>query len=254
MAYTLDSVRRFMEKQALTEDMICYILRREGSTCLHLLDGRVPETQIPLGHFEKYLDPEQFLRVNKDVLLAVGQVLSVHSGKYLMTDGAVLEGRHHGTRSHTEFRRRMAEAQADESALLQEIQAKYAAYDDFPFPFCVTQMVFDLHGKETTFIFRYCNKMMAQLEGKSIRQMLDHSYYEVFRNADRKWLVKYGDIVKNGGYRSVREYSPEIGKWLNLVAYRVAPGFCACIVVEDGWMSVLDPTFRPGSAKGIENR
>ena len=54
-------------------------------------------------------------------------------------------------------------------------------------------------GRGLDFIFRYCNAEMANVEGVPVEEMLDHSFYEIFRNGDKKWLVAYADVALNGG-------------------------------------------------------
>lgn len=62
------------------------------------------------------------------------------------------------------------------------------------------------------FIFRYCNAQMAVVEGVSIEEMLNRSFYKVFSNGDKKWLVAYADVALNGTKHTHHDYSPEINK------------------------------------------
>ena len=236
MAYTYDSITRFMGKNDFSPEDIAYILRKDGSTILHFRDGRTLSSLIPLGLFQEFWKDADFIRVNKSVLLCSRYVVNVNRGKYLMADGTVLDGRHHGTKCHTDFmRRRIEDQMADnEETRLQSIRERFAAFDTFPIPFCVIQLVFDIYGKGTTFIFRYCNPMMADLEGLPLNKLINHSYYDIFENADEKWLVKCGSIAQNGGCRLFYDYSPEVDKQLKLLCYHVAPGFCACMLLEEG--------------------
>ena len=241
MAYTTDSIRRLMSKNDFTAEDVSYILRDENSTCIHLLDGRVITCLIPLGHFQKYLPENSFSRINKSILLCVRQVVNVNHGQYLMTDGAVLEGRHHGTKCHTDFMRRMiSEQPAAPGTGLCSIQERFSAYDTMPVPFCIIQLVFDIYGRGTTFIFRYCNQMMEELHEKPLKNLINHSFCDVFENSDDTWLIRYGDVAKNGGFRIFKEYRPDLGKHVTILCYQVFPGFCGCILLEDQWMEKLE--------------
>ena len=64
------------------------------------------------------------------------------------------------------------------------------------------------------FIFRYCNAQMAVVEGVPIEEMLNRSFYKVFSNGDKKWLVAYADVALNGTKHTLHDYSPEINKIL----------------------------------------
>lgn len=59
------------------------------------------------------------------------------------------------------------------------------------------------------------------------------SFYEVFQNGDRKWLIAYADVALNGVQRTLHDYSPEIDKTLTIRCYQPEPGYCACVLLED---------------------
>ena len=67
-----------------------------------------------------------------------------------------------------------------------------------PLAFCIIELVFDAEGHGVDFVFRYCNDEMAVVEGVPVSEMLNHSFYEVFENGDKKWLVTYADVALNG--------------------------------------------------------
>ena len=58
-----------------------------------------------------------------------------------------------------------------------------------PLAFCIIELVFDAEGHGVDFVFRYCNDEMAVVEGIPVSEMLNRSFYEVFENGDKKWLV-----------------------------------------------------------------
>ena len=80
------------------------------------------------------------------------------------------------------------------------------------------------------FIFRYCNAEMAVVEGVPIEEMLNRSFYKVFPNGDKKWLVAYADVALNGTKHPLHDYSPEINKNLIIHCYQPEPGYCACVL------------------------
>lgn len=105
--------------------------------------------------------------------------------------------------------------------------------DEMPLAYCVIELVFDEDGHGVDFIFRYCNKEMAVVEGVPVEEMLNRSFYEVFRNGDRKWLVSYADVALNGTKHTRKDFSPEIGKDLTIYCYQPEPGFCACVLLPE---------------------
>lgn len=95
---------------------------------------------------------------------------------------------------------------------------KCSIMDEIPLAYCVIELVFDEDGHGVDFIFRYCNKEMTVVEGVPVEEMLNRSFYEVFRNGDRKWLVSYADVALNGTKHTLKDFSPEIGKTLPYIA------------------------------------
>ena len=72
---------------------------------------------------------------------------------------------------------------------------KCSILDDMPVAYCVIELTFDEDGHGVDFIFRYCNKYMEVVEGIPVEEMLNRSFYEVFKNGDKKWLVAYADVA-----------------------------------------------------------
>lgn len=122
---------------------------------------------------------------------------------------------------------------------IELIQEKFSAFDELPIPFCVIQMVFDLHGESSSFLFRYCNKMMEELEQSPLSMILNRSFYDLFENPDEKWLIKFGDIAKNGGRKIFRGYKDRLGKYVYIICYQALPGFCGCLLVREDWKEML---------------
>lgn len=110
---------------------------------------------------------------------------------------------------------------------------KCSIMDEMPLAYCVIELVFDEDGHGVDFIFRYCNKEMAVVEGVPVEEMLNRSFYEVFRNGDQKWLVSYADVALNGTKHTLKDFSPEIGKDLTIYCYQPEPGFCACVLLPE---------------------
>ena len=68
---------------------------------------------------------------------------------------------------------------------------KCSVLDDMPVAYCVIELVFDENGHGIDFIFRYCNKQMEVIEGVPVEDMVDHSFYEVFKTVTKSglWLT-----------------------------------------------------------------
>ena len=153
-----------------------------------------------------------------------------------MINGKTLQGRTRYLSTHRRLRKEMhfnvPMPQAEFVPPLSFFE-KCSILDDMPIAYCVIELVFDEDGHGVDFVFRYCNKHMEVVEGIPVEEMLNRSFYEVFKNGDRKWLVSYADVALNGSKRTLSDYSPEIDKNLTIYCYQPEPGFCACVLVPE---------------------
>ena len=223
----------FIRRKKISPDEIRYLIRTGSQTELHLLDGRILNTYIGLKAFSDALPKDDFLRINKGVLLAKSQIVKIYRGTYLTTDGRSFTGRTHDPIQHKTIMKELADNQARHShEVTGNLEKCYSVYDKLPAPFCVIELVFDERGKETTFIFRYCNAAMEALSNLPSGQMLNHSFYEIFENADERWLPDYAEIAINGGSNILHGYSRALDRELSIFCFQPEKGFCACLLID----------------------
>lgn len=56
----------------------------------------------------------------------------------------------------------------------------------------------------------YSTENIVVVEGVPVSEMLNRSFYEVFENGDKKWLVTYADVALNGNKHILQDYSAEV--------------------------------------------
>lgn len=191
---------KWLEKHELSAENILYLYRQSRRTVFHREDGEEFTPFAPLQVLLALLPEADFLRINKGVAVNRARIINIDTdGVYTMSDGRTF---------------------LEKCTLLNEM----------PLAYCVIELVFNAEGHGVDFIFRYCNAEMAVMEGVPVEKMLNRSFYEVFRNGDKKWLVAYADVALNGTKRILHDYSPEIGKYLTIYCYQPTPGFCACVL------------------------
>lgn len=215
---------RFLERNNINAENLLYITRDSRKTMLHIEDGRVVDTFLPIKTIMKELPENSFDCINKGVVVAVGKIQSIVNNVYVMVNGAKFTGRVRAVKNLDATKTVVIPNNSDWD--------NYKAFDDYSLAFCIIELVFDEHGRGIDFIFRYCNKEMEVLEGKSIKDMLNHSFYEIFENADKKWLITYADVALNGVKRTIESYSPEIDAHLRIYCYQPKPNFCACTLIK----------------------
>lgn len=224
----------YFKKHRISVAEVMYVYRHEGKTKIHLTNGTEAATLLPIHELRDFLPTAEFLNIAKGVLVRRSQIAHIaDNGLYTMTDSKTFQGRRRNLSAHKRLRRELQlEHSANQAALAaMGLFEKCSILNDMPLAYCVIELVFDENGHGVDFIFRYCNAQMAVVEGLPVSQMLNRSFYEVFKNGNKKWLVAYADVALNGTKRILNDFSPEIGKQLTIYCYQPEPGFCACILI-----------------------
>ena len=230
------NVLHFFERKNIDISNILYLTRQNPLTKITFFDGKEILTAIPVKEIAIYLPDEEFVNITKGVLLRKSQIVNISDdGLYTMTDGSVFQGRKRNISQHKQLRQALGlskeQNEKTEKMIPLELLEKCSILNDMPLAFCVIELVFDANGRGVDFVFRYCNEEMAVVEGIPVSEMLNNSFYEVFENGDKKWLVTYADVALNGTKVILHDYSPEIGKDLTIYCFQPHPGYCACILI-----------------------
>ena len=230
------NVLHFFERKNIDISNILYLTRQNPLTKITFFDGKEILTAIPVKEIAIYLPDEEFVNITKGILLRKSQIVNISDdGLYTMTDGSVFQGRKRNISQHKQLRQALGlskeQNEKTEKMIPLELLEKCSILNDMPLAFCVIELVFDANGRGVDFVFRYCNEEMAVVEGIPVSEMLNNSFYEVFKNGDKKWLVIYADVALNGTKVILHDYSPEIGKDLSIYCFQPHPGYCACILI-----------------------
>lgn len=104
--------------------------------------------------------------------------------------------------------------------------------ENMPVAFTVFKVEVDERGNPCDLIFVYANKALAQLENTTREKLIGSSFYDIFKNGDRKWLNIYWETAYKGVTREIEAYSHEIEKFLSISCYQPAMGYCAQILKD----------------------
>ena len=224
----------YFEKHHLKPEEILYIYHKNRKTVICPDHGESLELFAPVRRVLEILPKDDFLNISKGVVVRRDRIVGIsRDGVYTMSDGKTFQGRKRGLSEH---RRLGKELERYDSSVYSRhtmplsLLEKCTLLDDMPIAYCIIELVFNEEGHGIDFIFRYCNAQMAVIEGVPVEEMINRSFYEVFRNGEKKWLVAYADVALNGTQRTIDDFSPEIGKNLTITCYQPEPGFCACIL------------------------
>lgn len=217
--------KSFFEAKNINPEEIIHITREDRKARIKLIDGRTIETFKTIKNLLQSDESGNLLSINKGIVVNRNYIKSLVNHKYIMVDGEEFL-----SRARSSQKQRQIVKAAGGSDLGNWIE--YSVIDKMPMAFCIIEMVFDKNGHGIDFIFRYCNKEMEKLEGKPLQYMLNKSFYEVFENGDKKWLVTYADVALNGVQKVFESFSPEINSNLRVYCYQPKPNFCACVLVK----------------------
>ena len=225
----MTDLNTYFQKHGLCAENILYIYRKDRKTVIQRTDGEEFALFIPVQSVLSALPESEFLSISKGTVVCRSHIVNISDdGIYTMSDGRTFQGRKRDMSSHRRLRTEIGLAKTKPHPL--SMLEKCSLLDDMPLAFCVIELVFNQDGHGIDFIFRYCNAEMANVEGVPVEEMLDRSFYEIFRNGDKKWLVAYADVALNGTKHTLHDYSPEINKYLTIHCYQPEPGYCACVL------------------------
>lgn len=225
-----NKILKYFRKNKIEIENIKYLTRKDNKTCIHLINNQTHLTYITIKDFFNSLQAHDFICVNKGIVVAKSQINFIENGVYHMLDGATFQGRKRTVAAHKRLNEVLHQNAADNLHTVTDIRNRFSILDNMPIAFCVIELVFNNDGHGMDFVFRYCNKEMEVIEGKTIEEMMNHSFFSVFPNADKKWLVAYTDVAVNGSPCYIRDYSPEIEKEIFVRCFQPVEGFCACLL------------------------
>ena len=233
----MPNLERFLKRHHIETEKILYIYHRDRKSVICTQSGEEASSAIPMHELLAFLPQGEFISISRNTIVRRDKIINIsHDGVYTMADGKTFQGRTRYLSIHRRLRKEMhfnvPLPQIEVTSSLSFFE-KCSILDDMPVAYCVIELVFDEDGHGVDFVFRYCNKHMAVVEGIPVEEMINRSFYEVFKNGDRKWLVSYADVALNGSKRTLSDYSPEIDKNLTIYCYQPQPGYCACVLVPE---------------------
>lgn len=166
--------------------------------------------------------------VRKDQIVDISRV-----GVYTMTDGRTFQGRQRHLAEHKLLRQELmplSSERGDEApkSLLKKCTLMCAS----------ARLLRDRadvrRGRATASTLSSATATpMAVVEGVPVENMVNRSFYEVFPDGDRKWLVSCADTALNGSCHTLRDYSRELEQNLTIHCYQPESGYCACLLLPE---------------------
>lgn len=225
---------KFLSKMRIKPNDILYFVHEERKTVITLTDGKFYETYIPLKYLLSALPKGAFINITKGVVIAANQIKHIQGHTYTMNDGRQFTGRKRGAGEHKKNRHKLENIETPQHRLqLETIHERFSVMDAAPIPIYVIELVFNSAGHTVDFAFRYCNPAVSKLDGFTVEELLDRTYYDVFaiHSDDRQRLSTYTDVALNGTSKSLLNTKTITGKKVDIFCHQPLPGYCACLLV-----------------------
>lgn len=182
------NLNAWFQKHDLCAENILYIYRKDRKTVIQRTDGAEFALFVPVHSILSALPDKNFLSISKGIVVCRSHIVNIsNDGVYTMSDGRTFQGRKRDMSSHRRLRAEIGLTNTKHRPL--SMLEKCSLLDNMPLAFCVIELVFNEDGHGVDFIFRYCNAEMANVEGVPVEEMLNRSFYKVFPNGDKKWLL-----------------------------------------------------------------
>lgn len=223
-------VLKFLTKANIKPSDILYFIREERQTVVHLVNGETVSTYIPMKYLLAAMPKGAFLNITKGVVIAAGEIARIDGAVYTMRSGQQFLGRRRGAGEHKTNRTRLENrADAPGRVVADSLQLRFSGLDNSPLACCVIELVINGAGVGEDFVLRYCNEAFLKQEGFSYGDAIDRSFFELFPEAERKWLSMYNDVAIHGEEHVMRHTDAKTGDRITVYCYRPMSGYCAAI-------------------------
>jgi PAS domain S-box-containing protein len=104
---------------------------------------------------------------------------------------------------------------------LRESEEKYRTLiSKMQLALAVHEIITDKEGNPVDYLFLDVNESFEKLTGLKREEIIGKTVLEVLPNTEKAWIEKYGKVALTGEPDSFENYSQELGKYYNVLAYR----------------------------------
>jgi diguanylate cyclase (GGDEF)-like protein/PAS domain S-box-containing protein len=96
----------------------------------------------------------------------------------------------------------------------------------------VHEIICDENGRAIDYEFLYVNEAFEELTGFKSENIIGKTVLEVMPNTEEYWISNYGDVAINGASVHYENYSVELGKYFEVVAYQTSPMQFATVISD----------------------
>ncbi len=117
---------------------------------------------------------------------------------------------------------------------MEDLDFTKSIIDNYPWAACIIYVILDDNKKPVDLTFVYANKLLAEMEGKSLEEILDGRFYEIFPNGDKKWI----NLFHQSSYENKTIELDDVAFQANLFLHiSIIPtnkkGYCFCVIKDN---------------------
>ncbi|HVN53956.1 MAG TPA: PAS domain S-box protein [Anaerolineaceae bacterium] len=131
----------------------------------------------------------------------------------------------------SDLRLRAARAQAEEALALSERRYR-SLFEGMTEGFALHDIICDAAGQPVDYRFLEVNPAFEQLTGLSKEKVLGRTVLEVLPGTERYWIEIYGQVALTGEPAQFRNYSGELGKYFEVIAFSPQHGQFAVLFID----------------------
>lgn len=243
-------IERFLKRNNIAANNIKYIIRENGKTVVHRIDGATFETYNTVKEFKETLPEDEFIYPTKGVIASIAQIVNIKNGNYEMSDGKIFRYRLRNSPAHDNhlmlIGRKMEQMEAAASQpLVEQLSNSFIISDKLPIPFCIVELKFDVNGGGSNFYMRYANRALIEYfdfcEGDNVddesllnyyteKNVIGKPFFEVFPFSSKKWFAFLADVALNGTPKYLDETFSQSGDSVRVCCYQLNEGYIACLL------------------------
>jgi PAS domain S-box-containing protein len=116
---------------------------------------------------------------------------------------------------------------------LQESESRFRSlFETMSMGFAVHEMLYDGEGRPHDYRFLQVNPAFERLTGLQAADLIGRTVLEALPGTEEYWIRSYGQVVATGEPMQFEQYSGELGRHYEVIAYRPAPGLFAVIIAD----------------------
>ncbi|MCD8347971.1 MAG: LytTR family transcriptional regulator [Lachnospiraceae bacterium] len=231
------SVRINRKECQIPVNSITYAQVSDKLCTIHLYGEDTPPIRIflTIGALVEMLPEGQFLQVSRNCVISLAYYQHMDDKAVVLTDNVRIPySRRHRTQIRSAISKyRNAYAQAHSNPQMQrELMEEFHAFDHFPLPFCIMETITREDTGTRDFLFRYVNDAFAAHVSLPVYQLINASFFSLFRNPDPQWELVFSKCSLQA--QKMRVVLPGIQKntAVEIFCYQPHYGFCACMMLE----------------------